>query len=109
MKSARLLLLVAAATLLTVFGFWYGASAPGALLAACLPAVLILPGAWTGQKLSLGLGGFLALFYLGHGITELTANPAAGRFALLELIAALLLLAACVQLLRLRRQPDAGR
>ncbi|HET9678974.1 MAG TPA: DUF2069 domain-containing protein [Gammaproteobacteria bacterium] len=98
----RWLLLASYLGLLAVFVVWYAGDSLTGLLLAGLPLVILLPGCWFMQRTPLALGGFLALAYFAHGITELVANPARHHLALLELLLATVMLVCCSWLLRWR-------
>lgn len=99
-RIVRWIMLGAFIGLLFVFTYWYVEQHPAAVLLAGLPLLLILPGCWLVLRTPLGLGGFLALAYFAHGLTELVANPSRQSMALMELLLAAVLLVSCSWLLR---------
>lgn len=96
-KAARILLFCAGLGLIGLHAVWYGMTG---LFIAGLPLAACLGIAATGRRLGLALAGFLAFAYLAHGLTELTANPAARGFAGIELALSLVLLVTSVAALR---------
>lgn len=98
----RGILLAIGTALLALFAFWYGAQP--ALILAGLPLLLTLLFVAHGTRTAIACCGFLAFAYLAHGITELTANPAARLYASAELALSLCLLAASSVTLRSGRK-----
>lgn len=78
--------------------YWYA-------LIGMLPLVCLAPGVLLGKILPTALLGFLSLFYMAQGFTELVANPAIrGLASVLTLLSLMLFLAAGHALRLINRQ-----
>jgi len=95
LRRARLSCTAISLLLAAVWGLGYGWFQPseeyGITLAVigALPLLCLAPGAYQGKTLATAVLGFLSLFYLAHGFTELMANPEVRLIATLTSLLAL--------------------
>ncbi|MCP1726167.1 putative membrane protein [Natronospira proteinivora] len=68
---------ILAATWAMGYGWWHPLAEQPLLWAAigALPLLLLIPGVLQDKTLPTAVMGFLALFYMAHGFTEVMANP----------------------------------
>jgi len=71
------LALILAITWAVGYGWWHPPEEQALLWAAigALPLLLLIPGVLQDKVLPTAVMGFLALFYMAHGFTEVMANP----------------------------------
>ncbi|MDQ2069445.1 DUF2069 domain-containing protein [Natronospira bacteriovora] len=108
LKRARAICAGCALLLALNWGLWYGVVAPsddlgiGLAIVGMAPLILLIPGMLQGKVLPTAVLGFLSLFYLAHGFTELVANPAVRVLASASTLLALLLFLSASHSLRIQ-------
>lgn len=107
-QKARTTCAILALALAAAWGIGYGLLAeaePGQrwyALIGMLPLILFTPGVYLGKALPTALLGFLSLFYMAQGFTELVANPEFRGLASALTLLSLMLFLAAGHALRLR-------
>lgn len=114
-EKARTSCTILALALAAAWGIGYGllseadAGTRWFALIGMLPPVLFAPGVYRGKVLPTALLGFLSLFYMAQGFTELVANPEDRGLASVLTLLSLMLFLSAGHALRLHNQPGAGR
>lgn len=109
LKWSRTLCAGNALLLAVVWGIWYGWLAPSEAygtaitLLGVLPLLVLALAVWGGQVTAMATTGFLSLFYLAHGFTELVANADVRWLATASSLLSLLLFLTASHSLRVHR------